>query len=272
MRKQDRQIWGVKALAGLLLLGLSSCVQSGNLAQHALEGKTVAVVSEIPSAPFADFDMTIFDRVGQDVPIMNGEPKSRQIPHVAINTADDEEGAPRPVSKVHKLIDSVLVDLDMSTLIVDATHSRTASFMRFEAIQEEAEADYILEVIVDDYGIGSDAWNSTAYFEVMGRVKLIDNKTGKKVWEGEVVEIAPLTKALLSVGIPASDMETPAALAKIPFEEMNEVLAGLANYASIQLAAPLREAYFSTRVRESAKIERNSTAHVPSQPTSPNGQ
>ncbi|MFK7847846.1 MAG: hypothetical protein AB8G77_21325 [Rhodothermales bacterium] len=272
MKKVEWQIGSLKIFVGVLFLGLSGCVQSGNLAEHSLEGKTVAVVSEIPNAPFADFDMTIFDRVGQDVPIMDGEPKSRQLPHVAINTSDDDGNAPRPVSKVHVLIDSVLVDFDMSEVIVKAAHNRTASFMRFEAIEMEEQADYILKVIVDDYGIGSDAWNSTAYFEVMGRLKLIENKTDKTVWEGEVVEIAPLTKALLSVGIPAADMETPAGLAKIPIEEMQEVLAGLANYASIQLVAPLREAYFNTRVRESARIESKSTAHLPSQPASPYGQ
>ena len=42
----------------LLLLLCSSCAQSHNLAQHPLDGKRIAIVSDTPAAPFADFNMT----------------------------------------------------------------------------------------------------------------------------------------------------------------------------------------------------------------------
>lgn len=69
------------------------------------------------------------------------------------------------------------------------------------------------------------------------------------------MEIAPLTRALLTVGMPADKMETPAALSNIRVEEMAEVLNGLAAYASIQLTAPFREAYYRNHERESARFE-----------------
>lgn len=239
----------------LLLLLCSSCVQSNKLAQHPLDGKRVAVVSEIPLAPFADFDMTIFDRVGQDVPIANmGEPKSREIPPLVVHKSDYE--APQgPATEVHALIDSVLINFDMSMHMIDATHNRSASMMRFDPVADNEGADYQLEVKVEDYGIGADAWDGTAYFEVMGKVKLVEVASGATVWEGEVMEITPVSGALLQVGRPLDGLNTPAEMAQLSFLEMQSVLEGLAAYASIQLTAPFQEAYFKSYNRESARID-----------------
>ena len=245
-----------------LILFLGGCLQSASLLDHPLDGKNVAVVSDIPDAPFADFDMTIFDRVGHDVPIANRSPEGRSLPPSLVigNQPINEEAPGPPISPVHRMIDSVLVNFDMAAGIVKGTHQRGASLLRYEETDTVEDADYVLEVKVDDYGIGSDAWQSTAYFEVMGKVKLIDNASGKQVWEEEVMDIVPLSKALLSVGIPGKEMETPAALAKVSYDEMQDVLAGLARYASIQLTAPLRDAYNKNKDRESATFESNYTA------------
>ena len=58
-----------------------------------------------------------------------------------------EEEAPGPVSKVHVLIDSVLAGYDMSAQIVRSMHLRSAASLRFEAVEEEAEAEYVLELM-----------------------------------------------------------------------------------------------------------------------------
>lgn len=237
--------------AGIMLTG---CVTTSDLSKHPLDGKTVAVVSEIPESPFADFNMTIFDRVGQEAPMSpaNGRPSSG-LENIVLERTKNEN-APHPRTRTHVLMDSVLVDFAMSDQLVEATKQRTASAMRFEVVDDEAAADYRLEIVVDDYGIGADALHSTAYFEVAGRLRLIDNATHRKVWEGEIMEIAPLTKALMSVGIPAQNLETPASLANISYEKMREVLIGLVGYAAVQLNAPFQEAYYRTLDRDEARL------------------
>ncbi|MEM8487563.1 MAG: hypothetical protein AAF564_18580 [Bacteroidota bacterium] len=243
-------------IGSLLLLICSSCVQSNKLAQHPLDGKRVAVVSEIPQAPFADFNMTIFDRVGQDVPIANmGEPGSREIPPLVVHKSDVSDAPQGPATEVHALIDSVLIAFDMSAHMIDATHNRSASMMRFEPVADSDGAEYQLEVAVEDYGIGADAWDGTAYFEVMGQVKLVEAASGATIWEGEVMEITTVSSALLQVGRPAGDLNTPADMSRLSFLEMQSVLKGLAAYASIQLTAPFQEAYFKTYNRESARFD-----------------
>ena len=131
----------------MLVMVMSSCSQSSGLMNHSLDGKDVAVVAEVPDAPFADFDMTIFDRVGQDVPLANQPPESRRLPPSLVigEVNKDEDDTPKPVTSVHRLIDSVLVDFDMSSQIVDATHQRGASLMHYEQSDDEAAADYLLK-------------------------------------------------------------------------------------------------------------------------------
>ncbi len=245
------RIPGFVLVAGVILGG---CVSTADLAKHPLDGKSVVVVSEIPEAPFADFNMTIFDRVGQEAPMAppNGPPPTG-LGDIVLERTQDEE-APHPRTRTHALMDSVLADFVMSEQVIEATKQRMASAMRFNVVDDGEEADYRLEIKVDDYGIGADAWHSTVYFEVTGRLKLIDNVTNRKVWEGEVMDIAPLTRALISVGIPANDLETPAALGDISYGKMREVLIGLVGYAAVQLNAPFQEAYYRTLDREEARL------------------
>ncbi len=251
----------------LLLLLCSSCAQSHNLAQHSLENKRVAVAADMPTAPFADFDMTIFDRVGQDLPIATREERgSPEIPPLVVHKSDVSVNPPKPASEVHVLIDSVLIDFDMSAGIVDATHLRSASLMRFEPVEEAEAADYRLELTIEDYGIGADAWDGVAYFEVMGRLKLVEVSSDAKIWEGEVLEIVPVSGALLQVGRPLQGVSTPADLAQLSYLEMESVLKGLAAYAAIQLTAPFQEAYFKHYDRESARFDNRSVAAIPASP------
>lgn len=243
--------WPVACITLVASLVWSGCYTTANLSEHPLEGKSVALVSEIPDAPFADFDMTIFDRVGQDVPLAerSGPPSD---PSAIVIRKSRDQGAPAPRTKVHALIDSVLVDFDMAGQMMQATGWHGAALMHFDTTGDLEKADYLLEVTVDDYGIGADAWHGTAYFEVMGRLKLIDNSSGRKLWEEEVMDIVPLTRALIAVGIPAEGMETPAALSRLSYAAMREVLTGLTGYAATRLVAPFQEAYFRSQPREEA--------------------
>ncbi len=235
---------GMMLAAGFVLGG---CMTTSDLSKHPLDGKTVFVVSEIPDAPFADFNMTIIDRVGQEGPMT-----PPALGDVILQGKKDD--APHPRRRTHVLMDSVLADFDMSDQIILATTQRIESAMRFQAIDEEEVADYRLELLVDDYGIGADSYEGTAYFEVAGRLKLIDNATNRKVWEGEVMDISPLTRALISVGLPGDKMDTPAELANVSYESMREVLIALVGYAAVQFNAPFQEAYYRSLAREEARL------------------
>ena len=113
---------------------------------------------------------------------------------------------------------------------------------------------------IDDYGIGADAWDSPVYFEIMGRVKLVDNENGRQIWEGEVYDIITVPKALVTMGILVENTTTPAQLAQLPASDMDSVLRGLSGYAAERVIAPLREAYNQTLPREEARMDNRQVA------------
>ena len=219
----------------------AGCISTIPLSQHPLDDRSVALLAEIPDAPFVDFDMTIFDRVGNEPPTALDQRRSSLEGMVLgeIGKADHYVG---PRNSARTMIDSVLYEWSMADQIVDFVREKGAQSLRYR-LTEESEADYILALTIDDYGIGSDKMDSPLYFEIMGRLQMRDALSGKRIWEGEVYDLVPVARALSSVGLPDEDASTPLKLEEKSYEEMQVILRSLAGFAAGSIIGPLREAY-----------------------------
>lgn len=236
------------------MLSITGCSQTANLSEHRLEGHRVAIVTELPDAPFADFDMTILDRVGSERPVPINDKKDTGTDAVFNAVLDKREASGRQTA-AHVILDSVLAAQPMNLAIMKLTEMRGAQEMRFEPVASEDEAAYVFKIEVEDYGIGSDGWHAPLYYEIMARLSLIDTKTGEVVWKDQVLSLEPVAKALLDAGIPPNHTASPAALSKTDYHEMAAIVKGLANYTAQQLTAPLHEAYARSMKREQAYLE-----------------
>lgn len=236
------------------MLSFTGCSQTAGLSKHTLEGRTVAVVTVLPDAPFADFDMTILDRVGSERPVPIHDKKDNRADAV-FDAVIDKREAPKRQTPVHVLLDSVLADQPMNATITKLTELRGAQAMRFEPAVSEDDADYIFKIEIEDYGIGSDGWSAPLYYEIMAGLTLIQKETGEVVWKDRVLSLEPVAKALLDAGIPPNHTASPAALSKTNYHEMTAIVKGLANYTAQQLTAPLQEAYARSVKREEAYLE-----------------
>ncbi len=235
-----------------VFLLLSGCLGARQLSNHPLEDKTVFVAAGIPDAPFADFNMTVFDRVGHESPGFDRRPHPRDLPPISIGGAEyDEEPRRTPA---HTLIDSVLAGWDMSDQIIQMARALGAQHLRFRPVDAPEGADYTLRFDVHDYGIGADSWQTTVYFEVSATIQLIHNPSGRPIWREEVHDITTVTEALLQAGRPLERTESPARLAEHTYEEMADLLSGLARYGAGILTLPLREAYRHTVEKETARV------------------
>jgi|GEM_PF-4758341 len=247
-----------------LLLLVTSCLSSSKLSTHDLEEKTVFISTEIPDAPFADFNMTIYDKVGNEIPVFQPqqEPTASGLPPLVVQTpnARDEE---EELTSAHVIIDSVLADKSMSDQLLRFAEALSVQQFKFESVDTEEQADYKLDLEIHDYGIGSDSWTTTLFFEISATVSLIDQRSGKTLWQEEVHDLATVTKALLQAGMPQEDTQIPALLAEKSYEEMDDLLTGLAKYGADQLTLPLREAYKQSTVREKAELIDNELTALP---------
>ena len=250
-----------------LLAILSSCTGSYKLANHNLDGKTVFIASNIPEAPFADFDMTIYDKVGNEVPVFQRKPESTASslpPYLVQGPVVDEVLADEKKTETHTLIDSVLSNRSMSDQLRLFTEALTTRQFRFEPVETEEQARYKLYLDIHDYGIGADSWTTTVFFEISATITLIDQRTKKRIWQEEVHDLVTVSKAILQAGMPQEETQSPASLAQKSYEEMDDLLTALAKYGADQLTHPLREAYRQSSVREKAElIENDLTAAYP---------
>ena len=240
-----------------VLFILSGCISSHKLARHNLDGKTVYITSNIPEAPFADFDMTIYDKVGNEVPVFQRQPESNAsglpplVMHApAANDIIEEEDR----TETHILIDSVLSERSLSDQLLQFAEVLSTQQFRFEPVASEDEADYILDLEIHDYGIGADSWTTTVFFEISATVTLTDQNTKKSIWQEEVHDLVTVSKAILQAGMPQDKTQTPALLAEKSYEEIDDLLTALAKYGADQLTLPLREAYRQSVVREKTEL------------------
>lgn len=247
-----------------LLFLATSCLSSSKLSSHELVEKTVFISTEIPDAPFADFNMTIYDKVGNEIPVFQRqpEPTTSGLPPLVVQTPNviDEEVES---TSAHVIIDSVLADKSMSDELLRFAEALSIQQFRFESVETEEEADYKLDLEIHDYGIGADSWTTTLFFEISATVSLIDQRNGKTLWQEEVHDLATVTKALLHAGMPQEDTQIPALLAEKSYEEIDDLLTGLAKYGADQLTLPLREAYRQSTIREEAELIDNELTVLP---------
>ena len=243
----------------LLVLTFSSiagCAGIHSLSHHPLEGKTVAIHASLPDAPFADFSMTIFDKVGNEIPaFQRNQPPPDPVPALVINTPNlDEEIVDGERTPTHVIIDSVLTDQNMSDQILAFTRTLGARQLQFIPVSDTEEADYTLDLEIHDYGIGADSWATTVFFELSATVTLIDNTSGRQIWQEEMQDFVTVTKALLQAGAPQEQTGTPAQLGQKSFDEMADLLTALALYSADQITLPLRDAYQQTVPRDKANL------------------
>ena len=142
----------------------------------------------------------------------------------------------------------------MSDQILDFTRTIGTRQLQFIPVQSAEAADYTLNLEIHDYGIGADSWITTVYYEISATVTLIDNNTGRQIWQEEVQDIATVTKALMQAGTPQEQTGTPAQLATKSYDQIANILTGLAIHSANQLTLPLRTAYQQTLDRERANL------------------
>lgn len=242
-------------LIGLIaMVSSAGCSQTAGLSEHPLEGRRVALVTQLPDAPFADFDMTILDRVGAERPVPIHNKKDNQTDAVLDAVFDKKEVRARQ-TPAHVLLDSVLADQPMNAAIMKLTEMHGAQALRFDPVISTDEADYIFKIEIEDYGIGSDGWNAPLYYEIMAGLSLVNKQTGQVLWKDQLLSLEPVVKALLDAGIPPNHTASPAALSKTNYYEMAAIVKGLANYTAQQLIAPLQEAFARSVKREQAHLE-----------------
>jgi hypothetical protein len=223
-----------RLLFGVFVLAAAGCGSSHHLKKYDFAGGSAAVIAAIPPAPtvFSDLGLGYLDL---DRPLEA---------FLRVGTAVVKEGE---VQVAQKRLDEALARVDVAERLAEQTLLRGARHLRYHPINDPDQADYLIDLRVADYGLVADSWESTVFFMIDAEVVLIDNATGRVIWDQRVREREPASRRLIGLGPTAGNVITAATLSKLSSEEMVEAFERLADYSADHLVASLRHDYFKSR-------------------------
>jgi len=212
------------ALAAALL---AACRGTGRLAEYDFREHTLAVRSLIPPHPQVLTGPYFIDWSANPV---------QAVIRAGTRIAKEIEA-----SDLRARLDSAALAVDLSARLADRAHERAAFHLRANQTEDERTADFVVEVLVREYGIDAKDWDAAAHFYVDARLVLIDARNGTQVWDTHINSRDPIGPAFFGPGA-VRDIVTARALAGQSVEEIQRSLERLADYSADRITERLRGA------------------------------
>ena len=215
--------WFMAAAAGLLTSG---CGGGHHLGDYDFPGRSIAVVHYAPASPEL---------------YTGGRGVSSDNAIIAVIEAGSAVAVELESRRARSRLDSAAMNVDVAERMADRALDRAARYLGTRPVATEAEADYLLEVDVEQYGIDASGSGAATLF-VEGEAVLLDARSGREIWSREVSAWDRLTPSVTGAGGGATEtILTAAALTRITVEEFQRVLEQLADYAADVMTDELRE-------------------------------
>ena len=209
-----------------LAVSQAACASAGRLAEYDFRDRTVGVVAIIPPRPYVntggDVDLTGMSVLGAVFKVGTSIYKESQA------------------SQLRSRLDSASVGMDLADRIAGSVLDRSARYLGASAIETSREADFQIEVHVEEYGVDAREWDDGARFRIKARLLLLD-RDGREVWEGRVDEDEPVSGGWFNAGSAGADIVTGSALGDLTVDELVLTLNAIADHSAFRLTEKLRE-------------------------------
>ncbi len=209
-----------------LVLSQAACASAGRIGEYDFRDRTVAVVAVIPPRPYVDtggdVDLTGMNAVGALLKIGTSVYKESQA------------------GTLRERLDSARTHVDLADRIAGGVLERSARYLGANAIDSSRDADFHIEVQVEEYGVNAREWEDGARFHLKARLLLLD-RDGREVWEGRVDENEPVNTSWFRAGSAGADVVTGRALGQLTVDELVDALNAIADHSGFRLTEKLRE-------------------------------
>ncbi len=211
----------------------TGCGGANSLNKVDFEARTVAVVAEIPGAPYftdALLGNTYGNTFGLNQPIPFDWPFLKKDKRKSVRAR----------------FDSALAYVDVTERIVSRVLIQTASHLGCRPIADAAAADYVLHIDLRRYGFQANRYTLTS-FHLEAELQLIDNRTGKRIWKKKMLEIERAEEVLVDLIPQLGKVFLVEDLARLSVEEMVLVLETTTDFTAARLTTALRRDYYANR-------------------------
>ncbi|MEQ1857378.1 MAG: hypothetical protein ABL963_13035 [Longimicrobiales bacterium] len=217
-----------RTLAFALPLVVVGCAHGNRLADFDYRDRTVAVVSDVPRRPeVLSGSYFLGGPTGDPV---------RDIVRVGARIFREAEAI-----AVQERLDAASELVDVGEVLEGDALDRTARYLGADAVSEQRDADYLLEIIVVEYGIDAEAWDAAAQFYIEADATLLDEGTGTEIWRAEIEARDPIGPAVFGGPSAVRDIVTAATIADLSVQEIVDMLESLADFSARVITDRLRD-------------------------------
>jgi hypothetical protein len=220
-----------KLLVWLFLVAISltmiQCGASNRLREYEFRNRTAAAT--MAAAPRAQVFTESFFRVDEN-----------NVVGTALRLGTSIVKATE-VRKTQERLDRAVEQIDIPERIRAQTLRRCSEYLHFQPIEKASDADFLLMMYIDKYGINAGSWSTGVDFKIDVEVLLVDNVENITVWKKVIKEERPISRKMFGLGGAASDVVTAVTLAELSEEEMVEGFSHLADYVADRIAERMQK-------------------------------
>lgn len=211
----------------LFLAGpVAGCGHGNLLHQYDYQDRTLGVVSEVPYRPDV-LSGSLFDLRSSGDPL-------RDAIRIGARVVREVEA-----SGLQARLDSAASRVDVGYVLEERTHERAARYLGADAVGSTADSDFLLELVVGDYGVVADSWDAGAEFFIEADAALLHDD-GTEIWGAEVSAREPIGPGIWGGPQELRDVVTATLLATLDVDELASLMEGLADFSARVITDRLR--------------------------------
>ncbi len=230
-RRNRRHLPAIIATAAIAA-SLVSCGGGHHLAEYPFASRTLAVVYIAPPAPVlltSYYDLT------------NSQNPLEAVVRAGADVAREKEGR-----RASARLDSATARIDIPTVLAQRTLQRASRYLGTRPIADENQADYLMEVRMERFGINAKA-DEAAYLFTYAEAVLLDRRTGREIWNINVHGRDRLTPYVQSTSPIPGSVITASTLGSVSVADFQGALNQLMDYSSNLITDELRAALRDVR-------------------------
>jgi hypothetical protein len=220
------------ASACTLALFVAGCGGGHHLAEYPFSSRTLAVVYIAPPSPellTGYYDLT-----------------SSQNPVEAVVRAGADAARERQGRRASARLDSATARIDIPAVLAQRTLERASRYLGTRPVKDEQQADYLMEVRMERFGINAKA-DEAAYLFTFAEAVLLDRRTGREIWNVNIHGRDRLTPYVQSGSPIPGSVITASTLGSVTVNDFQGALNQLMDLSSNSITDELRAALRDVR-------------------------
>jgi hypothetical protein len=215
-----------------IVVALTSCGGGHHLAEYPFTSRTLAVVYIAPPSP--ELLTSYYDLTNSQNPI-------ETVVRAGADVAREKQGR-----RASARLDSATARIDIPAVLAERTLQRASRYLGTRPINDEHQADYLMEVRMERFGINAKA-DEAAYLFTYAEAVLLDRRTGREIWNINVHGRDRLTPYVQSTSPIPGSVITASTLGSVSVAQFQGALNQLMDYSSNLITDELRAALRDVR-------------------------